>query len=200
MKNRVPVSVVMPVYNGAAHIRECLDSILRQTFHDFEVLIVEDGSTDDTCDIINSFGDQRIRLTQNHHDYIASSNLLLTRAKGKYIARMDSNDIMMPDRLRLQFEYMEAHPDMDAVGGCIEYFGAYHGFTSLHWETFRFMTSWTVAVWWITSFRTKPKINHYEQPQEFGGLVGQTRLRSLGGDKRGNAQRRVCCLGGKSRK
>ena len=117
----------MPVYNGAAHIRECLDSILSQTFHDFEVLIVDDGSTDDTCDIINSFGDQRIRLTQNHHDYIASSNLLLTRAKGKYIARMDSNDIMMPDRLRLQFEYMEAHPDMDAVGGCIEYFGAYQG-------------------------------------------------------------------------
>lgn len=127
MKNRVPVSVVMPVYNGAAHIRECLDSILRQTFRDFEVLIVDDGSTDDTCDIILSYDDSRIRLIRNRHDYIASSNLLFAKARGKYIARMDSDDLMMADRLRLQYEYMEAHPDMDAVGGCIEYFGAYQG-------------------------------------------------------------------------
>ncbi len=125
--NRVPISVVMPVYNGAKHIKDCLDSILHQTFHDFEVLIVDDGSTDDTCDIIKSFDDQRIRLIQNRHDYIASSNLLFAKAKGKYVARMDSDDIMMPDRLRLQYEYMEAHPNVDAVGACIEYFGTSQG-------------------------------------------------------------------------
>lgn len=127
MMNRIPISVVMPVYNGATHIRECLDSILRQTFHDFEVLIVDDGSTDDTCDIIKSFIDQRIRLIRNRHSYIASCNLLFSQAKGKYIARMDCDDIMMPDRLRLQYEYMESHPNVDAVGGCIEYFGTHQG-------------------------------------------------------------------------
>lgn len=127
MTKHVPISVVMPVYNGATYIKECLDSILSQTFQDFEVLIADDGSTDDTCDIIKSFSDQRIRLMRNRHDYIASSNLLFSQAKGKYIARMDCDDIMMPDRLRLQYEYMEAHPNIDAVGGCIEYFGTSQG-------------------------------------------------------------------------
>ncbi|HBN47293.1 MAG TPA: hypothetical protein DD401_06830 [Prevotella sp.] len=125
--NNVPVSVVMPVYNATAHIKECLDSILCQTFHDFELLIVDDGSTDDTSEIIKSYDDQRIKLVNNHHDYIASSNLLLSQAKGKYIARMDSDDIMMPDRLRLQYEYMEQHPEIDIIGGCIEYFGTSQG-------------------------------------------------------------------------
>lgn len=123
----VLVSVVMPVYNGAKHIKECLDSILCQTFHDFELLIVDDGSTDDTSEIIKSYDDQRIRLICNRHDYIASSNLLFSQAKGKYIARMDSDDIMMPDRLRMQYEYMEQHPELDVVGGCIEYFGTCQG-------------------------------------------------------------------------
>lgn len=125
--NNVLVSVVMPVYNGAKHIRECLDSILCQTFHDFELLIVDDGSTDDTSEIIKSYDDQRIRLINNHHDYIASSNLLFSQAKGKYIARMDSDDIMMPDRLHLQYGYMEQHPHVDVAGGCIEYFGTCQG-------------------------------------------------------------------------
>ena len=125
--DKVLVSVVMPVYNGAKHIRECLDSILCQTFHDFELLIVDDGSTDETSEIIKSYDDQRIRLINNNHDYIASSNLLFSQAKGKYIARMDSDDVMMPDRLRMQYEYMEQHPEIDVVGGCIEYFGTYQG-------------------------------------------------------------------------
>lgn len=123
----VPISVVMPVYNGAKHIKECLESILCQSFHDFELLIVDDGSTDNTCEIIQTYNDQRIRLIRNHHDYITSSNLLLIQARGKYIARMDSDDIMMPDRLRTQYEYMEAHPNVDVLGGCIEYFGTSHG-------------------------------------------------------------------------
>ncbi len=106
--NRIPISVVMPVYNGAAHIRECLDSILHQTFHDFEVLIVDDGSTDNTCDIILSYNDSRIRLIRNRHDYIASSNLLFAKAKGKYIARMDSDDIMIP-QFGITFSFEKCH-------------------------------------------------------------------------------------------
>lgn len=112
-----PISVVMPVYNGAKHLRECLDSILSQTFGDFELLIVDDGSTDNTCEIIESYNDARICLIRNKHDYIASCNLLLSEARGKYIARMDADDIMMPDRLAYQYEYMESHPDVSVTGG-----------------------------------------------------------------------------------
>ena len=115
----IPISVCMPVYNRAECIRECIDSILLQTFNDFELLIVDDGSTDETCDIIKSYNDPRIRLIQNKHDYIHSCNLLFEEAKGKYIARMDSDDIMMPDRLQIQYDYMENHPEVDILGGSI---------------------------------------------------------------------------------
>lgn len=101
MKN-IAISVCMPVYNGAAHLRECIDSVLEQTFTDFELLIADDGSTDDTCAIVRSYTDPRIRLLQNRHDYIATLNLLLDEARGRYVARMDADDLMRPDRLRTQ--------------------------------------------------------------------------------------------------
>lgn len=119
----VKVSVCLPVYNRACYIGECIGSILSQTFEDFELLIVDDGSTDDTVDIIRSYNDPRIRLIMNEHDYIGSLNLLLEEAKGKYIARMDSDDIMMPERLAVQYEYMESHPEVDVLGTGIRCFG-----------------------------------------------------------------------------
>lgn len=117
MTKQPSISVAMPVYNGAIFLRECLDSILCQTFQDFELLIVDDGSTDDTCNIVESYKDERIRLVKNRHDYIASCNLLLKLAKGKYIARMDADDIMMPKRLQIQYEYMETHPEISVTSG-----------------------------------------------------------------------------------
>lgn len=111
------VSVCMPVYNRHEYIRECMDSILAQTFTDFEVVIVDDGSTDDTCEIIESYHDPRIRLIRNRHNFIESSNMTLSLARGKYIARMDSDDIMMPDRLKIQYAYMESHSEIDILGG-----------------------------------------------------------------------------------
>lgn len=119
----IPISVFMPVYNRSEYIKECMDSILSQTFSDFELLIVDDGSTDDTCEIILSYNDPRIRLIKNRHDFIESSNILLSEARGKYMARMDSDDIMMPDRLRIQYEYLEAHPEVDVLGGGMELTG-----------------------------------------------------------------------------
>lgn len=107
----------MPVYNRAQFIKECIDHILQQTFKDFELLIVDDGSSDETCKIIMSYDDPRIRLIQNKHDYIGSCNLLFEEAKGKYLARIDSDDIMMPDRLQIQYDYMESHPEVDILGG-----------------------------------------------------------------------------------
>ena len=116
------ISVIVPAYNTAATIEECIDSILAQTFTDFELIIADDGSTDNTCEIISRYKDSRIRLLRREHDFIATLNTLLYEAKGKYIARMDADDVMMPERLRLEYEYMEAHPEVAVVGGRMEFF------------------------------------------------------------------------------
>ena len=113
----IPVSVCLPIYNASRYLRECLDSILSQSFTAFELLIVDDGSTDDSCGIVASYDDPRIRLIRNRHDYIGSLNLLLHEARGKYLARMDADDVMLPGRLQVQYDYMEAHPDIDVWAG-----------------------------------------------------------------------------------
>lgn len=118
-KHSVPVSVIMPVYNAAPFLRECIDSILSQSFADFELLIVDDGSTDDSCAIVESYTDPRIRLIRSKHDYIGSLNRLIDEARGKYLARMDADDVMLPDRLRVQFDYMEEHPEVDVWAGAL---------------------------------------------------------------------------------
>lgn len=119
MNSNISISVCMPVYNASRYLRDCIDSILSQSFTDFELLIVDDGSTDDSVEIIRSYSDSRIRLIENKHDYIGSLNLLLQEARGKYIARMDADDVMLPNRLKIQYEYMEVHTDIDVLGGDI---------------------------------------------------------------------------------
>lgn len=121
------VSVCMPCYNDACYLAESINSILSQSFDDFELLIVDDGSEDESIQVIESYHDHRIRLIRNEHDFIGSLNLLLQEAKGKYIARMDSDDIMFPDRLLIQFNYMEENPDLDILGGGMEFFGGRRG-------------------------------------------------------------------------
>jgi len=111
------ISVCMPMYNASRYLRECIDSVLGQTFHDFEFLIVDDGSTDDSVEIVESYTDPRIRLIRREHDYIASLNCLIDEARGEYIARMDADDVMLPNRLQLQFDYMESHPLIAIIGG-----------------------------------------------------------------------------------
>ena len=117
------ISVCMPVYNRGMYIRDCIESVLSQSFRNFEFVIVDDGSTDETPNIIDSYCDSRIRCIHNKHDYIGSCNLLLKEAKGKYIARIDSDDIMSQDRLQIQFEYMESHPDVSVLGTGIHVIG-----------------------------------------------------------------------------
>lgn len=106
------VSVVMPVYNCGNYLEEAIDSVLTQTFGDFEFIIIDDGSTDDTVERILKYTDPRICLLHNKHDFIGTLNMGLSKAQGKYIARMDSDDIMMPERLALQVQTMETHPDI----------------------------------------------------------------------------------------
>lgn len=117
------ISVVLPAYNASKYIGEAIDSIIRQSFRDFECLIIDDGSTDDTIDIVRSYNDERIVLIKNDHDFVASLNLGLSKARGKYIARMDADDIMHPDRLRIQHSIMEEETSIAVCGTWMQHIG-----------------------------------------------------------------------------
>jgi glycosyltransferase involved in cell wall biosynthesis len=112
------VTVLMPVYNGEKYLVESIDSILNQSFKDFEFLIINDGSTDKSEEIIRSYQDPRIRIINNEENMklIASLNIGFKLATGKYIARMDSDDISMPLRLEKQVEFMENNQDISVCG------------------------------------------------------------------------------------
>jgi len=112
------ITVLMPVYNGEKYLREAIDSILSQTFTDFEFIIVNDISTDSTKEIISSYNDPRIRLINTDHNMglVRSLNYGLKLAKGKYIARMDADDISLPNRLELQATYLDNYPEVALLG------------------------------------------------------------------------------------
>lgn len=120
MSNTPKVTVLMPVYNGERHIAAAIDSILHQTFTDLEFLIVDDFSTDGTCQIIERYGaeDQRILLVENRHQkgIVGALNTGLELARGTYIARMDADDISLPERLQRQVDFMESRPDVGVCG------------------------------------------------------------------------------------
>ena len=106
------VSVLMGVYNCEKYLREAIDSILNQTFSDFEFIIIDDGSTDNSSYILKSFNDPRVTLfKQNNSGCYKALNLGLKHAKGKYIAILDSDDISHRERLKNQFEYLENHKE-----------------------------------------------------------------------------------------
>lgn len=130
------VTVLMPVYNGERYLRDAVTSILDQTFQDFELLILNDGSRDGSREIIESFGDSRIVSVDNGKNLglIATLNKGLILAKGDYVARMDCDDLSRPERLARQVRYLEDHPDVALCGAWIRKFGLgkdkicrYHG-------------------------------------------------------------------------
>jgi glycosyltransferase involved in cell wall biosynthesis len=117
------ITVLIPVYNAGNFIRETIDSVLCQTFQDFELLTMDDGSTDNSADIIRSYSDSRIKYVSCPHDFVSTLNKGLDMAQGKYIALLDHDDMMMPERLQTQFDYMEANPDIAACGAYMQTFG-----------------------------------------------------------------------------
>ena len=118
----------MPVYNGATYLNEAIDSILNQTFNNFEFIIIDDASTDDSVGIIKSYDSSRIRLVENKKNVGQSATLNkgLSLAKGKYIARMDQDDISMPERLERQSKFMKDNPGVDVVGTWLQLMGKYN--------------------------------------------------------------------------
>lgn len=117
MKNIPKVTVLMSVYNSGKYLREAIDSVLVQTFTDFEFLIINDGSTDKTQEILESYRDTRIRLfNQNNMGLTRSLNKGIQLSRGEYIARMDADDIALPERLRKQVKFLDEYPEIGAVG------------------------------------------------------------------------------------
>jgi glycosyltransferase involved in cell wall biosynthesis len=119
--NRPLVSIVMPVYNAEKYLRMAIESILNQSYTNLEFIVVNDGSTDNSKAIILSYQDARIRFFENSVNcgIVATRNRGLEEVKGKYIAVLDSDDISLPERLRLQVEFLEKNPD---YGMCGSYF------------------------------------------------------------------------------
>lgn len=114
--NNCLISIILPAYNAECFLKEAIDSILAQTYTNFELIVLNDGSTDRTEEIILSYDDPRIRYVKNDTNLklIKTLNKGIDLARGKYIARMDADDISLPTRLEKEYEFMEAHPDAGA--------------------------------------------------------------------------------------
>ncbi|HLD26821.1 MAG TPA: glycosyltransferase family 2 protein [Patescibacteria group bacterium] len=121
IQNEPFVSVVMPVYNADLYLKESIDSILAQTYRHFEFIIVDDGSTDHSLDIIKKYvkKDRRIKLFQNTYNQGVSKTIKkgIDHAKGSVIARMDADDRALPDRFEKQIDYLGLHPHTIVIGG-----------------------------------------------------------------------------------
>ncbi|MDR3606950.1 MAG: glycosyltransferase family 2 protein [Oligoflexia bacterium] len=128
------VSVLLPVYNAAAYLAEAIQSILDQTFTDFELILINDGSTDGSVEIIHSFKDPRIRLIDlpKNGGLIAALNRGIAESKGEYIARMDADDISLPHRFARQVEFLDRFPKVSVCGTHFEVFFGSNPFVMKH--------------------------------------------------------------------
>jgi glycosyltransferase involved in cell wall biosynthesis len=123
------ITVLMPVHNGEAFVREASESILSQTFQDLELLVVDDASTDQTVKILESLNDPRVRIIKSRERlrFSGALNLGIEHATGTFLARMDGDDIALPSRLALQHDYMLTHPHVGLCGGLATTFGMREG-------------------------------------------------------------------------
>lgn len=118
------VSILLPTHQSCAHLRETLGSIKAQTYQDYELLVVDDSSTDQTLEILQEQADPRIRVVQGRNRGLADAlNLGIKTARGEYIARIDADDLMVPERLERQVQFLETHLNVIVCGGWQQYFG-----------------------------------------------------------------------------
>ena len=111
------VSIVLPVKNGAQYIGEAIDSLLNQTFSDFELIVVNDGSTDKTVEVVKNYADPRISIVSQANQGVSkAANRGFALARGKYITRHDHDDMSLPTRLEKQVQFLDAHPECGMVG------------------------------------------------------------------------------------
>lgn len=139
MADRMPlVTVLLPVFNGATFLRAAIDSVLASSFEDLELLVIDDGSTDSSVAIIRSYQDPRVRLVVHelNRGLIASLNEGLDLARGRYVARMDADDIMLPERLARQVNALDNDPGLGVVATCVEFING-DGEVTGAWDTDR---------------------------------------------------------------
>lgn len=119
-------SVLLPNYNNASFLKEAIDSVLNQSFTDFELVIIDDGSTDNSIEIIKSYADSRVILIEKEKNsgIVDSLNLGLKHCNKKYILRMDGDDISVPDRFEKLVTFMEKHPQIGVCSSSLQLFGA----------------------------------------------------------------------------
>ena len=112
------LTIGLPVYNAGPFLRDCLRSIFAQSWSDWELVVVDDGSTDDSNSILRSIQDPRVRLVgpSLHRGLGAALNLIIANARGRYIARMDADDMMHPSRVERQLRILLGRPDLDGIG------------------------------------------------------------------------------------
>lgn len=128
----IKASVVMPVFNGDKYLPYSIESILNQTFRDFECIIIDDGSTDNSKTILKKYNDPRIHLVENEKNMglVHSLNRGIDAAKGEYIIRMDQDDISLPNRFAEQIAFMEKHADVAVCGSWYKTIGELSGHTN----------------------------------------------------------------------
>lgn len=117
------VSVIMPAYNCEKYVGEAMESILNQSFTDFEFIVIDDASTDETFKIICNYNDSRIKVYRNdsNQGIVNCLNENIPKAKGKYIARMDADDVALPERLQLQVKFLDENNDVGVLGTWVKY-------------------------------------------------------------------------------
>lgn len=117
------VSVLLPFHDAADTISECVDSILKQSLAEFEVLAIDDHSTDNSVQLLERYGDERIRIINNpQRGLVSALNTGLANCNAPLVARMDADDIMYPQRLKKQYQYLRSHPDVVLVASCARKF------------------------------------------------------------------------------
>ena len=118
MDHTIVVSIGIPVYNAEKHLKAAIDSVLNQTYQEFELILIDDGSTDSSLEIIKSYSDRRIVLVAHTKNKGIGFRLneQIQQAKGKYFVRMDADDLMFPDRILQQIQYLENNTSIDVVG------------------------------------------------------------------------------------
>ncbi|MCB9781532.1 MAG: glycosyltransferase family 2 protein [Candidatus Omnitrophica bacterium] len=116
MTDTPTLTVFMPVYNAEKYVGIAIQSVLDQTYSDFEFLIVDDGSTDGTAEVIGSFDDPRIRVIhQENQGCYPARNRAIAEARGEYLANMDADDLILPEKFEKQIKYLEEHPEVVLV-------------------------------------------------------------------------------------
>lgn len=150
-KSNPEVSVIMPAFNAGIFISEAIESIRLQTLRNWELIVIDDGSVDDTVAIVRkmAIGDPRIRLIHQEHQGIeVALNLGLANAKSRLIARMDADDICHPDRLEKQVDYLWEHPEVGVISSCVKLIEREERSEGLH-----------AYVEWVNSLQTHEQIS-----------------------------------------